>query len=103
MYGTNPANLTSKDELRDLSMVGGSFFYTTPDYSEGGTGDVVHVIKVRPEEVYDLQQDKLNFYDEARRRFKKARGESMAFGPNAQMAWIAQVAQDNGFKIGLAI
>ena len=102
-YGTAKHGKTSRDELRDLSMVGGSFLYTKPDEGETGiAGGVVHVIKAKPEEVYDLQEDPLNFYDEAERRFHKARGKEMAFGPNAQMAWIAQVAQDNGFKIGIA-
>lgn len=102
-YGTAKHGRTSRDELRDLSIVGSSFLYTKPDEGEAGiAGGVVHVIKAKPNEVYDLQKDPLNFYDEAERRFHKARGKEMAFGPNAQMAWIAQVAQDNGFKIGVA-
>ncbi len=102
-YGSAKHGKTSRDELRDLSIVGSSFLYTKPNEGETGiAGGIVHVIKVKPNEVYDLQQDPLNFYDEAERRFHKTRGKEMAFGPNAQMAWIAQVAQDNGFKIGIA-
>jgi hypothetical protein len=103
MYGTAAHGKTSKEELAGLSMVGGSFLYPTNDYGEGGIANgVVHIVKARPEEVYDLQKDPLKFFDEAKRRFREARGEDQAFNPIAQTAWVMQVAHDNGYKIGVA-
>ena len=35
-YGTAKHGRTSRDELRDLSIVGSSFLYTKPDEGEAG-------------------------------------------------------------------
>jgi hypothetical protein len=48
--------------------------------------------------VYYLQEDSENFYDQAKKEFEKVR-PGQAFNPNYQAAWIAKVANDNGYDM----
>jgi len=75
------------------------FFITTlADQKEQGTGNVQHTVLVPMDEVYYLQEDKLNLYDKAKEEFQKAR-PGQAFSPNYQAAWIGKVANDMGYKM----
>lgn len=101
-YGTSTHGRTSREELAGLSIVGGQMFYTRPDQGEANIAvGVAHVVKAKPSEVYDIAKDPLGFMDEAERRFREARGEYASFDDNAAAAWITQVAQDNGYKMGI--
>lgn len=93
--------IVSPEEARALSSVGGvAQYYPMPNQSEQGMGRFDHTILVPKNEVYYFNQDALNFYDEAKERFRKHFGEyPMAFSPNFQAAWISKVANENGFKM----
>lgn len=99
-FGKN--TITSSQEQSDLTGAPHSFYYTVPDFAEQGVGTVQHQVKIPKEKVYDITKDFDGFYDEARVRFKKHRGERMAFGPNAQLAWVSKVAMENGYEMGIA-
>jgi hypothetical protein len=93
------SQLVSKEEARALSSVGGvAQYYVQEGQVEAGTGPVLHTVKVPKEKVYYLQEDPLNFYDEAKARFEEVR-PGQAFGPNEQAAWIGKVANENGFDM----
>lgn len=91
--------IVNRGEASALSSVGGvSQYYTTEGQKEMGTGPELHTVLIPKNEVYYLQEDPLNFYDEAKERFEKVR-PGQAFNPNYQAAWISKVANENGFKM----
>lgn len=93
--------IVSRDEARALGSVGGvAQYYPMPNQGEPGMGRFRHTILVPKNEVYYFNQDVLNFYDEAKERFRKHFGEyPMAFSPDFQAAWISKVANEKGFKM----
>ena len=91
--------IVSKDEASALASVNGvAQYYAMADQKEQGTGNVQHTVLVPMDEVYYLQEDKLNLYDKAKEEFQKAR-PGQAFNPNYQAAWIGKVANDMGYKM----
>ena len=93
------SDIVSKEELPALSSVGGvAQYYTMDSQKEPGTGPILHTILIPKDEVYYLQTDGLNFYNEAKERFNEVR-PGQAFSPNYQAAWISKVANENGFKM----
>jgi hypothetical protein len=69
---------------------------------EPGVGNVQHTVLVPSEKVYDFNKDPDNFYDEAKKRFEAAR-PSQSFGnPNYQLAFVTQVANENGYDMVVA-
>jgi hypothetical protein len=91
--------ITGKDEASALSSVGGiAQYYTMADQAEPGVGPVLHTVVVPKDKVYYLQTDSENFYDQAKKEFEKIR-PGQAFNPNYQAAWIAKVANDNGYDM----
>jgi len=94
---------TSKEEQRSLSAVGGlGMYYPQADQVEGSIqSQVQHTVVVPKEKVYDSDSDPLKFEKEARERFEKAR-PGQAFDANYRVAFITQVAGDNGFDMVVA-
>jgi len=91
--------MVSKEEASALASVNGvAQYYAMADQKEQGTGNVQHTVLVPMNEVYYLQEDKLNLYDKAKEEFQKAR-PGQAFSPNYQAAWIGKVANDMGYKM----
>jgi hypothetical protein len=90
--------IVSREEASALSSVEGVAQYYTDRTVEPGVGKILHTVLVPKDEVYYLQTDALNFYDEAKERFQKVR-PGQAFSPNYQAAWISKIANENGFKI----
>jgi hypothetical protein len=91
--------IVSKDEASALASVNGvAQYYAMADQVEQGVGGVQHTVLVPKDEVYYLQDDKLNLYDKAKEEFQKAR-PGQAFNPNYQAAWIGKVANDMGYKM----
>jgi hypothetical protein len=91
--------MVSKEEASALASVNGvAQYYAMADQKEQGTGNVQHTVLVPMDEVYYLQEDKLNLYDKAKEEFQKAR-PGQAFNPNYQAAWIGKVANDMGYKM----
>lgn len=93
--------MTSREESRAIGSVGGvAMYYTRENEKEQGVGSIKHTVLIPKDQVYYFNEDKLNFYDEAREKFIKwNKGYPLAFDPNYQAAWIAKVANENGFKI----
>lgn len=93
------SDIVSKEELPALSSVGGvAQYYTMDSQKEPGTGSILHTILIPKNEVYYLQTDGLNFYNEAKERFNKVR-PGQSFSPNYQASWISKIANENGFKM----
>lgn len=94
---------TSGDEASAFSMAGGvSMFYSQPDRAEPQVkGKYNYMFKIPSEKVYDFNDDPENFISEARRRFKQAFPNG-AFTPNHQVAFVTQVANENGYDIVVA-
>ena len=93
------SRIVSRDESPALSSVGGvAQYYTMENQVESGVGPILHTVLVPKNEVYYLQTDALDFYDEAKERFSKVR-PGQAFNPNYQAAWISKLANENGFKM----
>jgi hypothetical protein len=91
--------IVPKSESPALSSVGGvAQYYTMDSQKEPGTGPILHTVLVPKNEVYYLQTDALDFYDEAKERFEKVR-PGQAFNPNYQAAWIGKLANERGFKM----
>ena len=91
--------MVSKEEASALASVNGvAQYYAMADQKEQGTGNVQHTVLVPMDEVYYLQEDKLNLYDKAKEEFQKAR-PGQAFSPNYQAAWIGKIANDMGYKM----
>ena len=66
--------IVSKDEASALASVNGvAQYYAMADQVEQGVGGVQHTVLVPKDEVYYLQDDKLNLYDKAKEEFQKAR------------------------------
>jgi hypothetical protein len=101
--GTGQNIITSKEESGALSSVGGlAMFYAMDNQVEPGVGNVQHTVVVPMDKVYDFNKDPDNFFDEAKKRFEKAR-PSQSFGnPNYQLAFITQVANENGYDMVIA-
>jgi hypothetical protein len=99
--------ITSKEEQQALSSVGGlAMFYTQAGQKEGHVGNIQNTVTVDPSKVYYLNEDPLNFYDEAKEQFlvhmnrgENKRRTNFAFSPNYQVAWITKVANENGFDM----
>lgn len=90
---------TSREEQRSLSAVGGlAMYYTQDGQKERMVGNTLHTITVPKDKVYYADTDALNFIEEARSRFEKVR-PGQAFDANNRVAFITQVANDNGFEM----
>lgn len=94
---------TSREEQRSLSAVGGlAMYYPQSDQVESFIQNAVqHTIAVPVERVYDADSDPLGFEKEARQRFERVR-PGQAFDANYRVAFITQVAGDNGFDMVVA-
>ena len=101
--GTGENIITGKEEGGALSAVGGlAMYYTMDNQVEPGVGNVQHTVLVPNDKVYDFNKDPEGFYDEAKKRFEAAR-PSQSFGnPNYQLAFITQVANENGYDMVVA-
>jgi hypothetical protein len=100
--GTGQNNITSREEGSALSAVGGlAQYYTMDMQKEPGTGPNQHTILIPMERVYYFNKDQEGFYDEAKKRFNKVR-PGQAFSPNYQVAFITQVANENGYDMVVA-
>jgi len=94
---------TTAAEAGAFGAAGGvSMFYSRPDRKETFvSGNYTYEFKVPKERVYDFNADPKNFIDEAKRRFK-ATTPFGSFSPNHQVAFVTQVANENGFDIVVA-
>lgn len=100
--GTGENIITGKEESGALSAVGGlAMYYTMDNQVEPGVGNTLHTVLVPSGKVYDFNQDPDNFYDEAKKRFEAAR-PSQSFSPNYQLAFVTQVANENGYDMVVA-
>jgi hypothetical protein len=100
--GTGQNIITSREEGSALSAVGGlAQYYTMDMQKEMGTGPNQHTILIPMDRVYYFNKDQDGFYDEAKRRFEEVR-PGQAFSPNYQVAFITQVANENGYDIVVA-
>jgi len=100
--GTGQNIITSREEGNALSAVGGiAQYYTMDMQKEMGTGPNQHTILIPKDRVYYFNKDQEGFYDEAKRRFEEVR-PGQAFNPNYQVAFITQVANDNGYDMVVA-
>ena len=100
--GTGENIITGKEEGGALSSVGGlAMYYTMDNQVEPGVGNVLHTVLVPNGKVYDFNSDPENLYDEAKKRFEVARS-SQSFSPNYQLAFITQVANENGYDMVVA-
>ena len=91
---------TSREESSALSKVGGlADFYTQESDEESMvTGDAKYAVKVPKSKVYDFNSDPEGFIEEARRRHEKEY-PGMAFDANTQLAYVSQVASENGYDV----
>ena len=91
---------TSREERGALSKVGGMGMYYTQESDEESmvTGDAKYAVKVPKSKVYDFNSDPEGFIEEARRRHDRD-NPGMAFDPNSQVAYVAQVASENGYDV----
>jgi hypothetical protein len=97
--GTGENIITGKEEGGALSAVGGlAMYYTMDNQVEPGVGNVLNTVLVPNGKVYDFNSDPDNFYDEAKKRFEATR-PSQSFNPNYQLAFITQVANENGYDM----
>ena len=100
--GTGENIITGKEESGALSSVGGlAMYYTMDNQVEPGVGGTLHTVLVPSGRVYDFNQDPDNFYDEAKKRFEAVR-PSQSFSPNYQLAFVTQVANENGYDMVVA-
>jgi len=98
--------ITSKEEQQALSSVGGlAMYYTQSGQKEQNVGNIQNTVTVDPSKVYYMNDDTLNFYDEAKKQFldhmnrNNNKVVNYAFSPNYQVAWISKVANENGFDM----
>lgn len=97
-FGSN-TSATGRDERPGMGI---SMFYTRPtDRESVVSGDNGYIVRVPMDKVYPFNADPLNFYDEAKDRFEK-QYPGQAFEPNKQVAFITQVASDNGYPMTVA-
>lgn len=98
--GTAKHGATSSEEARELSKVGGvTMFYTRPEDGEQQvSGNYKHEFRVAKNRVYDFNSDPLNFAEEAKKRHEKEY-PGKAYDANTQLAYITQIAGENGFDI----
>jgi len=88
---------TGRDEQPGVNI---AMYYTEPGKVDVG-GDFTHIIRIPKNMVYPFNKDPLNFYDEAKRRFKE-RYPALAFDANKQVGFISQVAAENGYPLVVA-
>ena len=62
------------------------------------TGDARYAIKVPKSKVYDFNSDPEGYIEEARARHERE-NPGMAFDANSQVAYVAQVAAENGYDV----
>jgi hypothetical protein len=91
---------TSREEAAALSKVGGmAMLYTQQTDGESMvTGDARYAVKVPKSKVYDFNSDTEGYIEEARERHDKE-NPGMAFDPNSQVAYVAQIAAENGYDV----
>lgn len=99
-FGRN--RITSREEQADYSQAPASFYYTRWKDSEKIHGNVINAVKVPMSKVYDANTDPDNLIDEAKKRFRKARGEYAAFSGGAQIAWVTKIANEKGYLMTVA-
>lgn len=101
-YGSNPSRLTSREEARAMSLVGGmSMYYTRPEDGEIGTGNNKYMVKVRKDKVYDFNLDSDGLLSEAEEVFRREH-PNLAFTPNVQVAYVAKLAAEYGYEMVVA-
>lgn len=92
---------TSKEERAAINSVGGlTMLYSMEGQTEMGVGSMKHAVLIPKEEVYHVQEDANDYYEEAKKQFNEAR-PGLAFDPNYQAAWITKVANDNGYTLAV--
>ncbi len=100
--GTGENIITGKEESGALSAVGGlAMYYTMDNQVEPGVGNTLHTVLVPNGRIYDFNEDPDNFYGEAKKRFEAVR-PSQSFSPNYQLAFVTQVANENGYDMIVA-
>lgn len=93
-FGSNLA--TGRDERPGVGI---SMFYVDNKTAEPGVPDnFIYAVRVPKEKVYPINEDPLNFYDEAKAMFEKDY-PGQAFDANKQVGYITKVANKNGFDI----
>lgn len=93
-FGSNTA--TGRDERPGVGI---SMFYTDSKTGEPGVPDnFIYAVRVPKEKVYSINEDPLNFYDEAKAMFDKD-FPGQAFDANKQVGYITKVANEKGFDM----
>lgn len=93
-FGSNLA--TGRDEKPGVGI---SMFYVDNKTSEPGVPtEFGYAVRVPKEKVYPINEDPLNFYDEAKAQFEKD-FPGLAFDANKQVGYITKVANENGFDM----
>lgn len=93
-FGSNTA--TGRDERPGVGI---SMFYTDSKTGEPGVPDnFIYAVRVPKEKVYSINEDPLNFYDEAKVMFDKD-FPGQAFDANKQVGYITKVANEKGFDM----
>ena len=98
--GKYGSSRTSSVETAALGKVGGvSMFYTRQEDGESMVnGSQRHMIKIPYEQVYDFNADPNNYIAIAKARHSKQFPKA-GFDANSQLAFVTQVAAENGYKI----
>jgi hypothetical protein len=93
-FGSNLA--TGRDERPGVGI---SMFYVDNKTSEPGVPtNFGYAVRVPKENVYPINEDPLNFYDEAKAMFDKD-FPGQAFDANKQVGYITKVANEKGFDM----
>jgi hypothetical protein len=97
-FGSN-TQATGRDEQPGVNI---SMYYTRPDLQESNVpSNYGHIVRIPKGEVYPINRDPLNLYDEAKAMFEKDH-PGKAFDPNKQVGYISKLAAEKGFKVTVA-
>lgn len=93
-FGKNLA--TGRDERPGVGI---SMYYVDNKTSEPGVpNNFGYAVRVPKDKVYPINEDPMNFYDQAKKEFEKDY-PGQAFDANKQVGYITKVAGDNGFDM----
>ncbi len=89
---------TSRDEAAAIGSVGGLAMYYVDDSRDVG-GQVPHIVKVPKDKVYYYNEDALNLWSEAKKRYSEKTKLMNFLNYNQELAWVTKVANERGFEM----